>query len=35
LNDIAHGGDGNPYGGLAAVAGVAYLVSVLWLRFRA
>jgi len=33
--DIAHGGDGNPYGGLAAVAGVAYLVSVLWLRFRA
>lgn len=35
LNDIAHGGDGNPYGGLAAVAGVVYLVAVLWLRFRA
>lgn len=34
LYDIATGGDGNPYGWLLAVSGVAYLVAVLVLRAR-
>lgn len=35
LNEIAHGGDGSPYGQLGAVAGLAYVVGVVWQRFRA
>jgi hypothetical protein len=34
LVDVARGGDGNPYGLLAAVAGVAYIASVAILRAR-
>lgn len=34
LYEIANGRDGNPYGALAALAGVAYLVGVAWGRFR-
>jgi hypothetical protein len=35
LWEIAHGRDGNPYGSLGALAGVAYIIGVAWLRFRA
>jgi hypothetical protein len=34
LVDIARGGDGTPYGPIAAVAGVAYVIGVAWGRFR-
>jgi hypothetical protein len=34
LVDIARGGDGNPYGLLGAVAGIAYIVGVALLRWR-
>jgi hypothetical protein len=34
LYEIASGRDGNPYGWLAAAAGVAYILSVLLLRSR-
>ena len=34
LWEIAHGRDGNPYGLLAAIAGLAYIAGVAWLRFR-
>jgi hypothetical protein len=34
LVDIAGGGDGNPYGLLGAVAGLAYIVGVAVLRWR-
>jgi hypothetical protein len=34
LVDIARGGEGTPYGPIAAVAGVAYIVGVAWGRFR-
>jgi hypothetical protein len=34
LWEIAHGGDGSPYGQIAAVGGVAYVVAVAWLRGR-
>jgi hypothetical protein len=34
LVDIARGGDGNPYGLLGAVAGLAYIVGVAVLRWR-
>jgi hypothetical protein len=32
--ELARGHDGNPYGRLGAVAGVAYLVAIAVLRFR-
>jgi|RhiMethySRZTD1v2_1073278.scaffolds.fasta_scaffold412795_2 hypothetical protein len=32
--EIARGQDGSPYGMLGAIAGVAYLVSLIWLRVR-
>ena len=32
--EIAQGRDGSPYSQLASVAGVTYLVSLIWLRFR-
>lgn len=32
--EVAQGRDGMPYSALGAVAGVAYLVSLVWLRFR-
>jgi hypothetical protein len=35
LWEIAHGRSGNPYGLLGAVAGLAYIGGVGWLRFRA
>jgi len=34
LVDVASGGDGNPYGLLGAVAGIAYIVAVVVLRAR-
>ncbi|HEY7002781.1 MAG TPA: hypothetical protein VH281_00750 [Gaiellaceae bacterium] len=34
LYEIAHGRSGNPYGLLGAVAGLAYVAGVAWLRFR-
>jgi hypothetical protein len=34
LWEIAHGDDGDPYGRFAAVAGVAYIVAVAFLRWR-
>jgi hypothetical protein len=34
LWEIAHGRSGNPYGLLGAIAGVAYLVALVWLRWR-
>jgi hypothetical protein len=34
LVDLARGGDGNPYGQLMAIGGVAYLAAVVWLRRR-
>jgi hypothetical protein len=34
LVDIARGGEGTPYGPIAALAGVAYIVGVAWGRFR-
>jgi hypothetical protein len=35
LWEIAHGRDGKPYVQLCTVAGVAYISSMVWLRFRA
>ncbi|HEX6674254.1 MAG TPA: hypothetical protein VF486_04420 [Actinomycetes bacterium] len=32
--EIAHGRSGNPFAQLGAIAGVAYLVAVIWLRWR-
>ncbi len=32
--EIARGDDGQPYSALGAVAGGAYVVSLVWLRFR-
>ena len=32
--ELARGHDGNPYGWLGAVAGIAYLVAIAVLRFR-
>jgi hypothetical protein len=32
--EIAHGRTGNPYGLLGAIAGVAYLLALIWLRWR-
>jgi hypothetical protein len=32
--EIAHGRSGQPYAPLGAIAGVAYLVAVVWLRWR-
>ena len=32
--EIAHGRSGNPYAQLGAIAGVAYLVALVWLRWR-
>ena len=32
--EIARGDDGQPYSALGAIAGVAYVVSLVWLRFR-
>ena len=34
LWDIAHNGDGSPYGQLMAVTGIAYIVGVALLRWR-
>jgi hypothetical protein len=34
LWEIAHGRSGNPYGLLGAIAGIAYLVALAWLRWR-
>ena len=34
LVEVGRGGDGNPYGPLGAVAGLAYIVAVAWLRVR-
>ena len=34
LYEISQGNDGNPYGLIMAISGVAYLVAVLFLRFR-
>ena len=34
LVEIARGEGGSPYGQLAAVTGVTYIVAVAWLRFR-
>jgi hypothetical protein len=34
LWEIAHGEDGSPYGQIAAIGGVAYVVAVAWLRWR-
>jgi hypothetical protein len=35
LWEIAHGRDGQPYVGLCSLGGVAYISSMVWLRFRA
>jgi hypothetical protein len=32
--EIAHGRSGNPYAPLGAIAGIAYLVALVWLRWR-
>lgn len=32
--EVARGNDGMPYSTLGAVAGVAYVVALVWLRFR-
>ena len=32
--EIARGDDGQPYSALGAIAGVAYVASLVWLRFR-
>ena len=34
LWELAHGRDGGPYGQIMAVAGLAYIVSVVFLRWR-
>jgi hypothetical protein len=34
LWEVAHGRDANPYAPLGAVAGLAYVVAVAWLRWR-
>ena len=33
LWEIAHGRSGQPYGLLGAIAGLAYLVALVWLRW--
>jgi hypothetical protein len=35
LWEIAHGRDGEPYVQLCSLAGLAYISSMVWLRFRA
>jgi hypothetical protein len=32
--EIAHGRSGNPYTVLGAIAGVVYLLALVWLRWR-
>ncbi len=32
--ELAQGNDGQPYAWIAAIGGVAYLVAILWLRWR-
>ena len=32
--EVARGGDGNPYGLLSALAGIAYLVGIAFMRWR-
>jgi hypothetical protein len=32
--EIAHGRSGQPYANLGAIAGIAYLVALVWLRWR-
>lgn len=32
--EIARGHSGEPYGGLGAIAGISYVVAVVWLRLR-
>jgi hypothetical protein len=32
--EIAHGRSGNPYATLGAISGIAYLVALVWLRWR-
>ena len=34
LYEVARGGDGSPYAQLCAIAGLAYVVAVAWLRWR-
>ena len=34
LYEVAQGGDGSPYAQLCAIAGLAYVVAVAWLRWR-
>lgn len=34
LWEIAHGRSGQPFGVLGAIAGIAYLVALVWLRWR-
>jgi hypothetical protein len=34
LHEIANGRDGSPYGQLGAIAGLAYIVAVAYLKFR-
>jgi hypothetical protein len=34
ISEIAHGRSGQPYVPLGAIAGVSYLVAVIWLRWR-
>jgi hypothetical protein len=35
LWEIAHGRDGQPYVGLCSLGGLAYISSMVWLRYRA
>jgi hypothetical protein len=32
--EIAHGRSGQPYASLGAIAGLTYLVALVWLRWR-
>jgi hypothetical protein len=32
--EIAHGRSGNPYAPLGAIAGISYLVALVWMRWR-
>jgi hypothetical protein len=34
LWEIAHGRSGQPYALLGAIAGIAYLLALVWLRWR-
>ena len=34
LWEIAHGRSGQPFAVLGAIAGIAYLVALVWLRWR-